>query len=118
MSDLSPQAKQLLDHLVSLLPRIVPGEPQTYTGYKDVHQALGWGMIGKDWGDSLKKQGLVELAEWTKARGLPAITGIVVNQGSFSPGQGFFEMYGQGSMAFDWWCEEVTRAKGFDWGLG
>lgn len=115
MSNLSPKAQQLLQHLASLLPKIVPGQPETYTGYKEVHLALGWEMISKDWGESLKIQGLVELADWTKAQGLPAITGIVVNQGSFLPGDGFFSMYGQDPMAFEWWRDEISRAKNFDW---
>jgi len=115
MKPLSPSASMILRHLVTLLPKVVPGEPQTYTGYKEVHVALGWEKHGLDWGDSLKRYGLVELADWMQERGLPALTGIVVNQESFSPGGGFFKMHDRDPFDLDWWKSEIARAKAFDW---
>lgn len=111
---LSPQAKALLAHLVSILPSSIPGHPETFTGYRKVHKAMDLEMVSIDWAESLKIQGLVELAYWLKEhpKRLPALTGIVCNQETFQPGSGYFEMHNlQGANPFDWWKKEIARAK-------
>lgn len=111
---LSPKAKTLLRHLISLLPEAVPGSPETFTFYRQVHEDLGLPKMGMDWGTSLMNQGLVELAQWALDNGCPAITGLVVNRTTLSPGKGFFALYGR-DLDFAWWEEEIRRAKTFPW---
>ena len=115
MSKLSPQAHALLGHLVSILPGCEPGKPETFTSYRKVHRAMELEMVSVDWAESLKAQGLVELAWWLKEhqpKRLPALTGIVCNQESFSPGSGYFKMHDLGGKnPFDWWRDEITDAK-------
>ena len=111
---LSPQARRLLDLLVQALPNVVPGDPRTYLGYKRVHDRLGLEMIGHKFGESLKRQGLEELALWTSRNGHPAITGLVIDTESLQPGEGYFRVHGI-TLDFSWWESEIRRARGFDW---
>lgn len=115
MPSLSQNSQRILRYLMGQLPKIVPGSPETYVGYRKIHQALDLEMLGDTWGVSLKNQGLLELAQWTKDLGAPAITGIVVTQDSYTPGDGFFVMYGNPADPFQWWADEVAKAKAYDW---
>ncbi|HYC57324.1 MAG TPA: hypothetical protein VEL28_20500, partial [Candidatus Binatia bacterium] len=115
MSTISAQAQRILDILIRRLPQIVPGEPQTYIGYKEIHDDLELSMAGQTYGDSLKHQGLEELAMWTVANELPAITGLIVDRTTFMPGDGYFRAFGRPTDDFGWWAKEVVKSKQFAW---
>jgi predicted HNH restriction endonuclease len=72
-------------------------------------------MIGKTFGESLKKQGLEELALWTVRNGHPAITGLIVDAATLQPGEGFYRAFGKDE-DFSWWEAEIRKAKAYDWG--
>jgi hypothetical protein len=81
MIGLSPRGRRLLDELLASIGQIRPGVPATYLGYKQIHDALGLVQLPHvGYGDSLKMQGLSDLAEWTKIHQLPAITRTIVDQ--------------------------------------
>lgn len=111
---LSTQATSILSVLVASLPGIVPGRPETYLGYKEVHDCLKLAQEGATFGRSLKKQGLEELANWTVSHGYPGITGIIIDKTTFQPGDGYFRVFGK-KLDFTWWADEVRKAKEFDW---
>lgn len=115
MEQLDEQAGRLLAVLTEVLPRAVPGRPETYIGYKDVHDRLGLPYHGGTYGDSLKRQGLMSLAEWTVANNLPAITGLVINTETYRPGSGYFAACGKDEEDFAWWKDQIRLAKAFDW---
>jgi hypothetical protein len=115
MNNLSLNAQKLFRHLVSLTTNINPKDPSTFTGYREVHQALGWGMVGRTWGESLSRQGLDELAAWLLEHGAPALTGIVVDKSSYQPGEGYFVMYGNPPDRYAWWEAQMRQAQSFDW---
>jgi hypothetical protein len=112
---LSPNGKQLLVSLVRHLQKARPGRPETYVTYKQIHDELRLEFLGDTYGDSLKHQGLADLAEWTKYSGYPAITGLVVSGDSRMPGHGYFELYGRTEEEFGWWADEIAAAKAFNW---
>jgi hypothetical protein len=85
-------------------------------GYKDAHDLLGLRQIQADWGESLKAQGLESLAQWTKREGKPAITGIIVNSATFSPGAGYYRLFEREDNDWDWWREQVVASRLYDWG--
>ena len=74
---LSSNAKAILQLLVNRIRegQITPDDETTFLGYKEVHNAAGIKQIGYQWGASLSKQGLGELAQWLHQNGRPAITG-------------------------------------------
>ena len=115
MNALDPQAQALLALLVSRLGEVIPGQPETYIGYKEAHDALNLKYLGPTYGESLKKQGLLALANWVLAENKPAITGIIVDTTSYVPAQGYFGPYGKTEDDFDWWTEQIRLSKGFDW---
>ncbi|UFS69483.1 HNH endonuclease [Geomonas sp. RF6] len=114
---LSPEAKSLLNYLVSQLKAgyVKPGKPETYLSYSNVHNALGLSMRGQTVGQSLEHQGMRELAEWIYEKGYPAITGVIITQISFMPGRGYFEVYGKKDEDFAWWESEIRKAADFNW---
>lgn len=91
---LDAQGQRLLALLVAKLPSVRPANPQTFIGYKEVHDRLGLPQLREKFGESLKVQGLVSLAEWTHETGKPAITGLVIDRSSLMPGKGYFELFG------------------------
>jgi hypothetical protein len=105
-SELTLQARRLLQHLEERLSSVVPGRPETYAQYKDVHDVLQLSMQGKTFGESLQRQGLESLARWCIQHNLPAITGLVVSGASFEPGEGFFRVHDRNSDEYDW-CRET-----------
>lgn len=107
--------KNLLALLVAHLDKVVPGQPQTYIGYKQCHDALGLSQLRERWGESLKGQGLSSLANWTESNGFPGITGIIVSLRTNRPGRGYFSLFGRGEGDFDWWTDEIRKSKKFDW---
>lgn len=118
MSNLDTQGQSLLNLLVRKLPDVVPGSPETYIGYKDIHTILDLELLGPTYGESLKYQGLNSLAEWTATEGKPAITGIIIDWGTFMPGDGYFRLFrrsGRSEGDFQWWRDQVQSSKDFDW---
>jgi hypothetical protein len=112
---LDPQGQQLLAFLVSKLPAIKPSDPRTFVSYKDVHDQLKLPQVRETYGESLKAQGLVSLADWTVATGKPGVTGIVIDRSSLTPGKGYFTVFGKREDDFSWWGAEVLKSKTFDW---
>lgn len=115
MEQLDDQAQRLLALLSEVVAAAEPGDPRTYIGYKKVHERLGLTLRGATWGESLKRQGLMALAEWTLARNLPAITGLVIDGATYLPGEGYFSVCGRQPEDFGWWKEQIERAKEMDW---
>ncbi len=115
MSDLDEQGQQLLALLVEKLRDVVPGNPATYISYQAVHERLGLGLLGRTYGESLKHQGLSSLANWTEAERKPGITGIIVDQSTLMPGEGYFRLFNKEVTDFAWWQTQVQLSKAFDW---
>jgi hypothetical protein len=112
---LDSQAQKVLSEIVAHLASTTPGDPRTYLGYKEVHDALGLSQVRTTYGDSLKHQGLEALAIWTRDDDRPAITGLIVDRTSNMPGRGFFNLFGRQEDDFHWWTEQVRLAKHYDW---
>ncbi len=90
-------------------------EPETYIGYKQAHELLGIEMAGRDWGASLEKQGLADLAYWTRDKSVPKVTGLIVNQTKLKPGSGYFKVFRGGKEDLRWWREQARESIAFDW---
>lgn len=114
-SVLDAQGQLLLVHLVRKLPAINPKDPRTFSGYKEIHVELGLQLLAETYGQSLQKQGLDALSRWLADRGMPALTGIVIDVTAWTPGKGFFSFFGKRSEDLPWWISEVTCAKAYDW---
>lgn len=114
MAALGAEAQRLLGFLASHVRKVDPKDPRTFISYKDVHDSLKLPVLGK-FGSSLQRQGLDELAEWTVANDLPAITGIVVDRSKLEPGDGYFKLLGYPQDPYVRWLSEVARAKELDW---
>ncbi|MFU8778849.1 MAG: hypothetical protein ACNA7M_14475 [Roseovarius sp.] len=114
---LSNNAQALLMVLIGYLDKARPGHPQTYPTYRQVAADLGFHNITMPIGRFLQPRGLDELAEWTKANNIPAITGLIVLQDERVPGLGYFELYGKANSPdmYDWWAEEIKKSKTHDW---
>ena len=112
---LDAQGQQLLAFLVAKLPAIKPTEPRTFVSYKDVHDQLRLPQVRETYGESLKAQGLVSLADWTVATEKPGITGLVIDRTTMMPGKGYFTVFGKREDDFSWWAAEVQKSKTFDW---
>lgn len=113
--ELSTQARNLLALLVARLDAAVLARPETFIGYKECHDILGLQRVREKWGESLKVQGLQELAEWTVICNLPAITGLVIDRGSLEPGIGYFDLPQIKSNPYVHWNNEINSSKQFDW---
>ena len=112
---LSENAKRLLQYLVGRLDDIAPEDPYTYFSYKKVHNDLGLELQGQTYGQSLRVQGLGNLAGWLFERRLPAITGIIVSADSFSPGKGYYEAFSKEQDNFKWWEQQIIESKNYNW---
>jgi len=117
---LSEQARNLLRLLVARFrePWFALADRRTYYGYEEALVALGFTPQPGRIGPQLLPRGLEDLAFWIRDRGLPAITGLIVNksgQREGLPGGDYFEVYGQPDGAEDWWRDELRQAKLFDW---
>lgn len=107
--------RRLLALLVSHLADADPAHPDQMIGYKDAHDQLGLTRVKADWGESLKAQGLENLAQWTFDERKPAITGIIVNNVTHSPGAGYYKLFGRQNDDFEWWSQQIKAAKEYDW---
>jgi hypothetical protein len=110
--------REILGHIAT--HRVVPNRPETYAGYKQIHDALGLPLRAKTYGDSLKVQGLADLAEWTLRDGHPAITGLIVNQlpdsdSYLRPGQGYFDLFQRRHDDFPWWADQISQSLTYPW---
>lgn len=115
MKHLDDSGRLLLKYLVDHLPKARPGNPATFVGYKEAHEALRLPLLGPSYGVSLQAQGLNSLANWTVAHGLPAITGLIVDRSSHEPGDGYFKLFGSEANPYKRWATEIAQAKEFDW---
>lgn len=121
-NDLSPQGRNLLSLLLTVLnrPTFRLGDPSTYIGYRDCCDQLGLIQPGMDvpWGRLLQQNGLNDLNEWTMRHSLPAVSGLIVNvrgDRAWYPGGDYFKSHGRPDPDFDWWKDEVAKAATFDW---
>jgi hypothetical protein len=119
----SPRGQAILRELVSHIESdtIRADRPDTFLGYQQVHESLGLPYVGPTYGESLKRQGLADLAEWTKEQGHPAVTGLIVDMSPKSerylqPGHGYFELFERSQNPdFSWWRNEITKSLAYDW---
>ncbi len=114
---LTPEARAILQLLVNLIRegRFLPSDKESFMGYAEAHSALGIERKVVHWGKSLRMQGLEDLATWIRQNHLPAITGLIVDQTDFRPGEGYFEVYSRPFDDDDWWEDQVRQAITFDW---
>ncbi|MBS1068836.1 hypothetical protein [Gluconobacter cerinus] len=68
---------------------------------------------GDDAGKLLKPRGLDDLANWTKARGLPGITGLIVRKDTKDPGEGYYNLIRDTKIPT--WVENIRESKHIDW---
>jgi HNH endonuclease len=116
MNTLDRPGIRLLEYLVvSILPKANPKKPETFTTYSEVHKQLDLTQQGATFGESLKRQGLSSLADWTKAEGVPAITGLIVSEKEKVPGKGYFNLFNRTEYDFEWWASEIEKSKLVDW---
>ncbi|UTW60266.1 hypothetical protein KFE96_08110 [Kordiimonas sp. SCSIO 12603] len=118
MISLDANGKNLLKYLVQKLPQIQVHRPDLFPQYKQTHDELGLRQLGKTWGESLQPQGLDNLGEWTKLHNLPAITGLIVSEGTLLPGGGFYKLYGINPKEdnwVEWWQEQLSKCKEYNW---
>lgn len=119
--NLSPQGRDLLKLLLRVIanPKFQLGNPSTYIGYRDCCDHLGLINQGNEpWGRLLQRNGLDELNDWTMRHRLPSVTGLIVNvsgERAWYPGGDYFKSHGRPDLDFDWWKEEVAKAKTFKW---
>jgi hypothetical protein len=114
VAELDKLGENLLALLVRVLPHANPKDPRTFITYKGVHTQLGLPLHGH-WGRSLKHQGLLSLANWTKSENKPAITGLIVSDIERTPGKGYFNLFEKSEIDFDWWADQIRLSKEFDW---
>ncbi|MSU60038.1 MAG: hypothetical protein EXS35_18025 [Pedosphaera sp.] len=114
---LTSEAKAILQLLVDRIRegRFLPDDEASFMGYGEVHKNLGLRKVGPHWGNSLLRQGLADLAKWLHQNRLPAITGLIVDQTNFRPGNGYFEVNGRPLGDREWWAGQVRQAIAFDW---
>jgi 5-methylcytosine-specific restriction protein A len=117
MNTLAPEGKAILQLLVNCIRegRFRPDNPKDFMGYGEAHRRLGIERRGIHWGGSLRKQGMENLAVWLHENGLPAVTGLIVDQKNFLPGDGYFEVNGRQIDDRNWWSDQVRKAIAFDW---
>lgn len=112
---LSVDGQRLLELLVLSLPAAKPDNPRTFISYKDVHDILHLPLVRETYGESLKAQGLLSLAEWTFKTKKPGITGLVIDRSLLMPGKGYFDLFGKKEDDFAWWVGEIVKSKAFNW---
>jgi 5-methylcytosine-specific restriction endonuclease McrA len=115
MHKLDPAGMRLLNLLVNHVRKLKPGRPPTFLGYKNVHDLLGLSQQGRTYGESLQRQGLNTLADWTEKTAKPAITGFIIDKSENEPGEGYFTLFGRKAGDYSWWNQELTKSISFDW---
>lgn len=113
---LDSDGARLLEYLVRIAPAVDPNALNTFPTYSGVHNAFGLQLAGRTWGDSLDRQGMSSLGNWTRNAGYPSITGFIVDGERKQPADGYFKFYGKDPDADGaWWLSEVAEAKIFPW---
>lgn len=118
MPTLSERGQRILNFLVGEIRRgrFRLHERETFCGYKEIHDKLGLRRIGFNWGASLSKQGLGDLAKWASEARLPAITGLVVNTTKgYRPGDGYFNVNSVPTYDESWWLKQIDASIRHDW---
>lgn len=116
MTELDDAGQNLLNFLVDKLNGVKVGRLDRYPTYKEVHASLKLPLRGDTYGVSLRHQGMDNLAEFTYDKGLPKITGFIVNSDSRQPGEGYFgAARARGENEFEWWAQEIADSKEYDW---
>jgi hypothetical protein len=117
MVEMTSEAKAILQSLVDQIRkgRFRPHNEETFMGYGEMHKELGLERKGPHWGNSLRMQGLGNLAEWLHQKGLPAVTGLIVDQTNFQPGDGYFEANNRPPNDREWWTQQIKQGIAFDW---
>src|SRR5580704_471034 len=116
--ELSWSARLILELLVSEIQegRFRPNDEGSFLGYKEVHEQLGLPRKGSHWGNSLRSQGLADLAEFLRDEKLPAVTGLIVGENvPRRPGPGYFSVYGVSEGDLDWWRGQIRDSIKQDW---
>lgn len=115
---LTPEARQILIYLVSEMRhgRFNPADEASFCGYKETHTALGLKQKRANWGNSLRVQGLENLATWIRSEGLPAITGLIVGEEEPRlPGAGYYRVNGVPDNSLEWWRNQMRASVMQDW---
>ena len=114
---LTPAGKAILQSIVNQIRggRFLPDDEQSFMGYGDVHKELGLEKRGSHWGNSLNAQGLGNLALWIRQKHLPALTGLIVDQTNFEPGDGYYHANNRPLNDRSWWMDQIRQAIAFDW---
>ena len=96
--------------------RIKRRKPETFLSYSEALKKLGVSYRGRA-GQRLRREGLDELNEWTKAHAkLPKITGLIIDKRKKKPGAGFIKSYARPDKDWQgWWLAETDKAIDFDW---
>lgn len=117
---LNTDGHRLLNFLVQhILPNAVVDRPakivRNCIGYKAVHEQLHLPRRAEKWGKSLERQGLANMAEWTFAQGLPAISGLIVTEQTGAPSVGgYLPLLARYQSD---WLTEIEKSKCLDWTL-
>jgi hypothetical protein len=115
-SQLDSQGQSLLALLVGKLQSGGSEADQAFIGYKAAHIALGLTQIRETWGESLKAQGLTNLADWTASTGKPGITGLIIDTTDKNePAGGYFRLFGKRPGDLEWWLKQINLSRSFDW---
>jgi HNH endonuclease len=118
MTQVPEAGYRILEYLVQhMKDGIIVGNHATYVGYKEIHDALRLTRLHVKYGESLKQQGLEELANWTKDENHPAITGLIVDRQKKRPGDGYFTLFDKNTSAKKWWHDEVKKSENYKWSL-
>jgi len=117
MNPLAPQGVAILQLLVNCIRqgRFLSHDEKSFMGYAEAHRLLGIQKLGPHWGKSLRNQGMESLAVWLHENELPAITGLIVDQKNFRPGDGYFTVNGRQIDDRRWWSEQIRTAIAFYW---
>ena len=116
MQELDDNGGRLLSVIVGHIsqPCVIPGKPETYITYKEAHRQMGLPCHGEPhhhYGQCLKRSGMDTLGNWAKDMGLPAITGLIVEQDSHEPGEGYFNLYPGTDDPYGWWTNQIFLAR-------
>jgi hypothetical protein len=115
-TQLDSQGQLLLSLLVRRLQGNGSNANQAFIGYKAAHIALGLNQIRETWGESLKAQGLTNLADWTASTSKPGITGLIIDTTEKNePAGGYFRLFGKRPGDLEWWLGQVALSQSFDW---
>lgn len=111
------RAKRILDFILRKIStgKIKYNRQDTYLTYGELHNGLHLEMIGPTIGISLSNQGLGELATYLHKNDLPPLTGLIVDNTTLMPAQGFFDLHHKTLDDLEWWQNEMERVLKFDW---